>query len=271
MKAFIFQTSMRGGKEHMKKNTIQIIIGAVLFALGLTAVILTRKAGIAEDATGAEQALFSISLIGLLLGALVIATAFMKPARTMDVKILTMTAMMAALCYIAFAFFKIDIPVPGSIEKTAFHLGNTFCVLAALLLGGIWGGLSGAIGMTIADLLSGYVTSAPKTFLLKLCIGLITGLVAHRLLKIDSETDKKKVVWKTAVSASAGMLFNVIADPIVGYFYKRYLFGLQQDLAKALAKISAVTTLVNAVIAVIAASIFYYALRPVVRRILKNE
>ena len=29
MKAFIFQTSMRGGKEHMKKNTIQIIIGAV--------------------------------------------------------------------------------------------------------------------------------------------------------------------------------------------------------------------------------------------------
>ena len=64
------------------------------------------------------------------------------------------------------------------------------------------------------------------------------------------------------------MLFNVVADPIVGYFYKRYLFGLEQDLAKALAKISAGTTLVNAVVAVIAATIFYIALRPVIRRIL---
>ncbi|MBR6322608.1 MAG: ECF transporter S component [Lachnospiraceae bacterium] len=254
----------------MKKNTIQIIIGAVLCALGLTAVILTRKAGIAEDASGGAQALFSVSLIVLVLGVIVAAAAFLPPARTPDIKILTMTAMMAALCYIAFAFFKIDIPVPGSLEKTAFHLGNTFCVLTALLLGGIWGGLAGAIGMTIADLLSGYVTSAPKTFLLKLCIGLITGFVAHKLLKIDKETDRKKVLWKSAVAASAGMLFNVIADPVVGYFYKRYLFGLQQDLAKALAKISAVTTLVNAVLAVILATVFYLALRPVIRRILKE-
>ena len=41
-------------------------------------------------------------------------------------------------------------------------------VLAALLLGGYWGGLAGAVGMTIADLTTSYVTSAPKTFFLKL-------------------------------------------------------------------------------------------------------
>ena len=62
------------------------------------------------------------------------------------------------------------------------------------------------------------------------------------------------------------MLFNVVADPIVGYFYKTYLLGVPQDLAKALAKVGAVTTSVNAVIAVVVASIIYLALRPVMKK-----
>jgi len=62
------------------------------------------------------------------------------------------------------------------------------------------------------------------------------------------------------------MLFNIVADPIVGYFYKTYLLGVPQDLAKALAKVGAVTTSVNAVIAVVVASIIYLALRPVMKK-----
>ena len=61
-------------------------------------------------------------------------------------------------------------------------------------------------------------------------------------------------------------LFNIVADPIVGYFYKTYLLGVPQDLAKALAKVGAVTTSVNAVIAVVVASIIYLALRPVMKK-----
>ena len=62
------------------------------------------------------------------------------------------------------------------------------------------------------------------------------------------------------------MAFNVVADPIVGYFYKTYLLGVQQDLAKALAKVGAVTTSVNAVIAVVVATALYLALRPVMKK-----
>ena len=62
------------------------------------------------------------------------------------------------------------------------------------------------------------------------------------------------------------MWFNIVADPIVGYFYKTYLLGVPQDLAKALAKVGAVTTSVNAVIAVVVASIIYLALRPVMKK-----
>lgn len=174
-------------------------------------------------------------------------------------------ALMAALCYIGFSFFRIDIPV--GTEKTAFHLGNVFCVLAALLIGGFWGGMSGAIGMTIADLTTGYVTSAPKTFLLKLCIGLIAGFVAHKVFHITSE-EKRKVSLPvaTVLSCTAGMGFNVVADPVVGYFYKTYILGVPQSVASIWAKMGAITTLVNAVVAVLVASVFYLALRPALKR-----
>ena len=174
-------------------------------------------------------------------------------------------ALMAALCYIGFSFFRIDIPV-GS-EKTAFHLGNVFCVLAALLIGGFWGGMSGAIGMTIADLTSGYVTSAPKTFLLKLLIGLVAGFVAHKIFHISKDEDRKVTLpIATTLSSLAGMAFNVVADPVVGYFYKTYVLGVPQDAAAIWAKMGAVTTLVNAIVAVICATVFYLALRPALKR-----
>jgi len=177
-----------------------------------------------------------------------------------------MAAMFAALCYVGFAFFQIKIPVGDS--STSFHLGNVFCVLAALCIGGLWGGLAGAVGMTIGDLFDPvYITSAPKTFLLKLGIGLIAGIVAHKVFQISHDKERKvPLSVATVISCSAGMVFNIIADPLVGYFYKMYVMGIPQDAATLLAKMSAVTTSVNAVIAVIAASIFYLALRPALRR-----
>ena len=181
-----------------------------------------------------------------------------------DVKRLALAGLLAALCYIGFAVFKIDIPVGP--EKTAFHFGNVFCVLAALLLGGYWGGLAGAVGMTIGDLTTPYVTSAPKTFLLKFCIGLIVGLVAHKLLKLSRDHSAKYVTGATIAACVSGMVFNVVADPLVGYFYKTYLLGVPQDIASALAKVATLTTGVNAIVAVVAATVFYLALRPALRK-----
>lgn len=125
------------------------------------------------------------------------------------------TGLMAALSYVVFTFLQIRIPLPGG-DATSIHLGNAICVLGALLLGGLYGGLGGAIGMTIGDLLDPvYIVYAPKTFLLKLCIGLITGLVAHKIGHITKETDNRKV-WKWVIlAAAAGLLFNVIFDPLI--------------------------------------------------------
>lgn len=181
-----------------------------------------------------------------------------------DIKRLAQAGLLTALCYIGFAFFKIDIP--AGTEKASFHFGNVFCVLAALLLGGYWGGLAGAVGMTIGDLTTSYVTSAPKTFLLKLCIGLIVGLVAHKIFKLCRSHSAKYITGVTILASVCGMGFNIVADPLVGYFYKTYLFGVPQDITAILVKISALTTSVNAVVAVIAASVIYLALRPALQK-----
>ena len=176
------------------------------------------------------------------------------------------TALFAALCYVIFTYLQIKIPMPGG-DATSIHLGNAFCVLAALLLGGWYGGLAGAIGMGIADVMDPiYITGAPKTFILKLCIGLITGLVAHKIAKINESTDKKYIFKWSLLASVAGLAFNVIADPIVGYFYKQYILGQPQQMAEVLAKWSAAATFVNAILSTIVVVIIYNALRPVLAK-----
>lgn len=173
---------------------------------------------------------------------------------------ISVIGLMAALCYIAFTFLQIKIPTPAGF--TSFHLGNTFCVLAALLLGGIPGGIAGAIGMGVADLFDPtYVIVAPKTIILKLGIGIVTGLVAHKVFHIQNE--EGKALYKAVIlSAIAGMLFNVIGEPIFSYFYTTYILGAPEKAAKALASWNAITTSVNAILAVVIASSIYIAIAP---------
>ncbi|RKJ03027.1 riboflavin transporter [bacterium D16-54] len=177
-----------------------------------------------------------------------------------------LTALMAALCYVAFTFLKIPIPTFGG-DYVALHIGNAFCVLAALLLGGVYGGLAGSLGMTIADLLDPvYITSAPKTFVLKLCIGLIAGFVAHRLGHITQDHDAKYVFKWTLAASVAGLGFNVIMDPIVGYFYKNFVLGVQSDAAKIMSTWAAGVTFINAVAGTLVVVAVYMAVRPVLKK-----
>ena len=179
---------------------------------------------------------------------------------------LAQTALMAALCYVSFTFLQIKIPMPGG-DATSLHIGNAFCVLGALILGGWYGGLAGAIGMSVADLMDPvYITGAPKTFVLKLCIGLITGLVAHRIAKINESTDRRYVARWSVIASVAGLAFNVIADPVVGFFYNQYILGQPQQMVEVLAKWGAAATSVNAVVSTILVGVLYNALRPVLLR-----
>lgn len=177
---------------------------------------------------------------------------------------IAMTGLLAALSYVVFTFGQIKISLPGG-DATSIHLGNAVCVLGALLIGGFYGGLGGAIGMTIGDLLDPvYVIYAPKTFICKLCIGLITGLIAHKLGKIDHSSDKKHIFNYTVIAASAGLLFNVIADPLIGYYYKLWIIG--KPAAELSLAWNVASTSINAVTSAIVSVAVYMALRPALRK-----
>ena len=179
---------------------------------------------------------------------------------------ITVTGLMAALCYVSFTYIQIPIPVPGG-DNVALHIGNAFCVLAALLLGGVYGGLAGSLGMTIADLLDPrYITSAPKTFILKFLIGLIAGFVAHKIAHISEDHSKSYVFKWSLISSVCALGFNVIADPIFGYFYKNYFLGVPSPAAKIMSTWAGGVTAINAVAGTIVVVAVYNALRPTLKK-----
>ena len=146
---------------------------------------------------------------------------------------LAVTGLMAALCYVAFTYVKIPIPTIGG-DMVALHVGNAFCVLAALLLGGTYGGVAGALGMTIADLMdpayAGYIFR-----------------------------------WSLIASA-VSLGFNVIADPVFGYFYKNYVLGVESSAAKIMSTLAAGVTFINAVAGTVVVVAVYSAIRPILKR-----
>ncbi len=173
---------------------------------------------------------------------------------------IALVGLFAALSYVVFTFLQIKITLPGG-DATSIHLGNAVVVLGALILGGPLGGLAGAIGMSIGDLFDPvYITLVPKTFVLKLCIGLITGLVAHKLGKLNQQTDKKKIFAWALAAAIAGLLFNCVFDPLVGYYYKLWILG--KPAAELTLAWNIASTSINAVLSTIVSVAVYLVLRP---------
>ena len=114
--------------------------------------------------------------------------------------------------------------------------------------------------MTIGDLFDPvYVFYAPKTFILKFCIGLITGLVAHHVGHINETRDSKKVLTFAIAAAVCGLLFNVIFDPLVGYFYKLWIMG--KPAAELTLAWNVAATSINAVTSTIASVVVYMPVR----------
>ena len=110
--------------------------------------------------------------------------------------------MFAVINYVAFTYGKITIPVTAG-TSTAIHIANAVVVLSSWFLGPVYGGLAGAIGLSIADLIDPrYITSAPKTFILKFMIGFIAGTIANKM-SLHKTEDPKAITRITAVSAAA--------------------------------------------------------------------
>lgn len=116
---------------------------------------------------------------------------------------ITFIAVFAALCYIALTVLFIPF------ANMYIHFGNLIVVLAALLVGGWQGGLAGSIGMGLYDIFNGHADSSPKTFLLKLLIGIATGAVYHLL--------KNRKKYPTVPLCVSGVLSLMLSAGLLAY------------------------------------------------------
>ena len=174
-------------------------------------------------------------------------------------KKLTYTVMFIAVNYVVFTYGKINIVITRG-HSTAIHVANAVVVLSSWLLGPLYGGISGAVGLSLADLLDPrYITSAPKTFIMKFMIALVAGFTAKKL-KLQEKTERKDIIWAAGLSAFAAMAFNVIVDPIFGYFYKRLILRIPAETASIILTWSAGVTALNGAVCTVVAVLLYLAL-----------
>ena len=150
--------------------------------------------------------LFVVVALGILIAALSKTKFTTKKIATIGI--------MAALSFVAYEFFRIP-NVLGT--GSSFHLGNTFTALTALMLDGVSGGLAGAIGLALADIMAGDPGYAITTFILKFIIGIVCGVFAHKVFKLQdlSATDGVKYYVAVIGSAFSGLLVNVFTDPFL--------------------------------------------------------
>lgn len=200
----------------------------------------------------------------LLFGAVAVALLIAALTRTaFTVQKISLVGVMAALSFVAYEFFRI--PFAGG---SSFHLGNTFTALTALLLDGVSGGLAGAIGLALADVIAGDPGYAFTTFILKFIIGLVCGATAHKLLHLrrQDRTHKGRYLAAVTLSAFSGLFVNVFTDPLIGYFRDRYIFGQPVEVATVLIKVTGGVTLVNSLLSTVCAVVLYLALEPALER-----
>ena len=87
-------------------------------------------------------------------------------------------AMFAALICVSTMLIQIPSPLNGYV-----NFGDCFILIAAWVLGPVYGFAAGGIGSALADLFTGYVHHVPGTFVIKGLIAVAAALIFHAIAK----------------------------------------------------------------------------------------
>ena len=121
---------------------------------------------------------------------------------------LVYTAMLMALCCVATLVIKIPTVTGGYLNA-----GDIVVVLAALLAGPLYGGVAAGFGSGLADVISGYMSYAPGTLVVKGCAAVVAALIFRAC--------RKKSFGFALLSAICGEIIMVL-----GYFvFEDFILG----------------------------------------------
>ena len=129
---------------------------------------------------------------------------------------LVYTAMLMALCCVATLVIKIPTVTGGYLNA-----GDIVVVLAALLAGPLYGGVAAGFGSGLADVISGYMSYAPGTLVVKGCAAVVAALIFRAC--------RKKSFGFALLSAICGEIVMVL-----GYFvFENFVLGYGMAAARA--------------------------------------
>ena len=159
--------------------------------------------------------------------------------------------LMSALVYLG---NYMSIPLSNN---TRIHLGNSMCLLAGLLFGGVSGGLSSGIGGALYDLFSPiYFTSAPYTFFSKFAMGWVAGKLSRSGIKNE--------FTRTLTAAIYGQITYIILY-LGKSFVSQLILGNPVQTASVVMLEKAATSFTNGIIAVAVSVPLCIALRKALR------
>lgn len=132
-------------------------------------------------------------------------------------------AMFAALICVATMLIQIPSPLNGYV-----NFGDCFILIAAWVLGPVWGFAAGGIGSVLADLFTGYVHYVPATFIVKGLIAVAAALICRAIV---SKNDKLRLpAYILSAAVGEGIM-------VFGYYLYSAVF-LGNGFAGALASIA---------------------------------
>lgn len=132
------------------------------------------------------------------------------------------TAMFAALICVATMLIQIPSPLNGYV-----NFGDCFILIAAWVLGPVYGFAAGGIGSALADLFTGYVHYVPGTLVIKGLIAVAAALICRALLK-------KVTKFPTAAYIVSSLVGEMI---MVGGYYLYAALLLGKSFAGAAASV----------------------------------
>ena len=172
-----------------------------------------------------------------------------KTSNRFTVRRLAVTGLLSAL---VFVFSWIQIPIG---EVARIHLGNVFCAL----FGPLTGGLASGFGSMLFDFTNPlYIAESWITFITKFFIGFLAGLIAHRSGNISLGRD--------VLGASVGSVTYVALYLLKSFIMKFYIEGQALGAVQTQLVTKGVTSLINAVLAVVVSVLLAKAVRPALRK-----
>lgn len=164
---------------------------------------------------------------------------------------------MSAIVFVSnYISFSIPLPIGG--DMTRIHVANAFCLLAGLSLGPVAGGLSAGIGSMLYDFtIPQFIAGSPFTFAFKFAMAFVAGLLVRP--KDNNKVSTGKIIFG-GIMGQLTYIVLYIGKKFITYYF---LHKESLDVTLAACGTSLLTSLVNAVIAVIIACL----LAPVFRKI----